>query len=85
MTCASSLVVVALVVLGLCLFASDQLAAQARIRRLLPVVALVTSRPASAGHQIVFRRQSFDQVDCRVRHHDLCLRVVPCLAKHLQM
>jgi hypothetical protein len=69
LTCASSAAVVALVVLELFPFAFDQVAVQARTRRLLPVIELVTGRTVLAGRRIAFRRRCVDQVDCHVRHH----------------
>jgi hypothetical protein len=88
LTCASSVAAVALVVLELFPFAFDQVAVQARTRRLLPVIELVTGRTVLAGRRIAFRRRCVDQVDCHVRHHVrlhdlLCLHVVICFEGHL--
>ena len=88
MTCASSVAAVASVVQEPFPFAFDQVAVQARIQRLLPVIELVTGRTVLAGRRIAFRRRCVDQVDCHVRHrvhrHDLlCLHVVICFEGHL--
>lgn len=85
LTCASSAVVAALVVLGLWPFVLGQIAAQARIRQLLPVIELVTDRTVSAARRIASRRQCVDQADCRVRRPDLCLHDVSYFEEHFQM
>jgi hypothetical protein len=88
LTCASSVVAVALVVLELCPFVLDHLAAQARTQLLQPVIGLVTDRTVSVGHQIAFHRRCVDRFGHRVhrhvRHHDLlCLHVLTCFEEHL--
>ena len=88
MTCASSVVAVALVVLELCPFVLDHFAAQARTQLLQPVIGLVTDRTVSVGHQIAFHRRCVDRFGHRVhrhvRHHDLlCLHVLTCFEEHL--